>query len=252
MTLTINRHYEIALFDRLVQPDSPHRILHLLGDAKMGKTHLMTCIFPQRAGEHRLHCAVLSLHSQIRVADILQNLSSRLAEAGPFTNFERAYHAWATRPVIEASDIQGLFAKINISAQKAEEESLKIDPMLTTHFVADLRLLAARPLVLLFDALDNAPEPIRAWLFHTLLGQLALLPHLRVVVAGRNLPDPAGDYAACCRVHRLPPVHDEMEYINYCQKIKAALVEQSIRDFARAIDYRPGQFVGLVEAFREI
>lgn len=251
--LTINRQDVIALFDRLVEPDSPYRMLHLLGEAQMGKTHLMTRIFPQRAGDpHRLHCAMISLHSRVRVADILSDLTSRLAEAGPFPNFERAYHDWATRPIIEASDIQGVFAKISISAQKAEDESLKFDPLLTRQFVADLRLMANRPLVLLFDALDNAPESIHSWLLHTLLGQLALLPHVRVVIAGRNLPDPAGDYAACCRVHRLQPVRDEAEYINYCRQIKAGLVEQSIRDFARAIDYRPGQFAGLVEAFREM
>lgn len=251
--LTINRQEAIVLFDRLVQPDSPHRALHLLGDAQMGKTHLMSQIFPQRASDlHRLLCTTLSLHSQTNVADILYNLVSRLAEAGPFVNFERAYQQWVTRPVHEARDNQELFAQINTSAQKTEDEGRKFEPMLTTQFVADLRLLANRPLLLLFDALDNAPEPIRAWLFHTLLGHLATLPHMRVVVAGRNLPDPTGDYAASCRVYRLQPVRDETEYINYCRQVKAALVEQSIRDFARAVDYRPGQFVGLVEAFREM
>lgn len=251
--LTINRQDVIDLFDQLVQPNSFHRMLHLLGEAQMGKTHLMTRIFPQRATDlHQIHCAVLNFHSQIRVADILQNLRSRLAEAGPFAHFDQAYRDWATRPVVEASDIQAVFAKISVTAQKADDETPKIDPMLTTHFVADLRLLAGRPILLLFDALDNAPEPIQTWLFHSLLGQLALLRHVRVVVAGRSLPEPGGDYGPACRVHRLQPVRDEREYIAYCQNIKAALVEQSIRDFARAIDYRPGQFVGLVEAFREV
>lgn len=250
--LTINRQDVTTLFDQLIELDSPYRTMHLLGEAKMGKTHLMTRIFPHRAGEHRLHCVMLDLRGQIRVADILQNLRSRLTEAGPFANFDRAYRDWVTRPIIEASDIQGMFAKINISAQKTEDESQKIDPMLTTQFVTDLRLMTACPIVLLFDALDMASQPIQDWLFYILLGQLALLPHLRVVVAGRNLPEPGGDYAACCQVHRLKPVRDEMEYIIYCQKIKATLVEQSIRDFARAIDYRPGQFVGLIEAFKEV
>lgn len=250
--ITINRQDIIAKFDRLVHPDSSHRILHLVGDAKMGKTHLMSHIFPQRAKEpHQVHCAVLNFHAQIRVADILHNLRSRLAETGPFASFDRAYRDWATRPVIEASDIQAMFAKINVSAQKTADETPKIDPMLTTHIVEDLRLLNDFPILILFDALDNAPDPIRAWLFHMLVGQLALLPHIRVVLAGRNLPEPTGDYAPFCQVHRLQPVRDEREYINYCQQIKATLVEQSIRDFAQATDYRPGQFVGLVEAFRK-
>ncbi len=250
---TINRQDVFELFDQLVQPNSPHHILHLLGDAKMGKTHLMARIFPERAKDpHQLHCAMLNFHSQIRVADILHNLRSRLAQAGPFSEFDQTYRDWATRPVIEASDIQALFAKINVSAQKTADEMPKIDPMLTTHFVADLRLITDHPVVLLFDALDDAPETIRVWLFHTLLGQLALLPQVRVVLAGRNLPEPAADYAPTCQVHRLQPVRNEREYITYCQKIKAALAEQSICDFARAIDYRPGQFVGLVEAFREV
>lgn len=249
--LTIDRLDVMYLFDRLVQPDSEHRTLHLLGDAKMGKTHLMTRIFPQRAEAHNCRYAVQSLHGQIRVADILHTLRSKLAELGPFAGFDQAYRDWATRPVIEASDIQALFAKISVTAQKGEDESRKVEPMLTTHFVADLRQLNAGPVVLLFDALDNAPDSIKTWLFCTLLGQLALLPHVRVVVAGRSLPDPGEDYAPRCRVHRLQPVWDVQEYITYCQHHKVGLVEQSIRDFARAIDYRPGQFVGLVEAFRE-
>jgi len=252
--ITINRQDVIALFDQLLQPHSRHQILHLLGEGKMGKTHLMTRIFPQRAkNPHQLHCAILNFHSQIRVADILHNLTSRLASVGPFTNFNQAYRDWATRPVVEAHDLQAFLSKISVTAQKTSTELPKVDPMLTTHFVADLRALAAdRPLVLLFDALDNAPEAIHTWLFHTLLGQLAMLPHVRVVLAGRTLPEPGGDYAATCQVHHLQPVRDETEYITYCQKIKATLVEQSIRDFARAINYRPGEFVGLVEAFAEV
>jgi hypothetical protein len=109
--------------------------------------------------------------------------------------------------------------------------------------VADVRGLTGVRVALLFDALDGADENTRGWLMDTLLVQLAPLAHVRIVVAARSLPETSSSYAALCRSYELPPVVEEEEYIAYCRQVGAQLVEQSIRDFARACDYKPGFFV---------
>jgi hypothetical protein len=82
-----------------------------------------------------------------------------------------------------------------------------------------------------------------------LLVQLAPLPHLRIVVAGRGVPEPHGSYAAFTRSYELQPVREIHEYISYCRQIGAALDEPSISTLALAFDYKPGAFADVMPKF---
>lgn len=72
------------------------------------------------------------------------------------------------------------------------------------------------------------------------------MAHIRVVVGGRILPDALGNYARVCANYELTPVQEEKAYIAYCQAVGASLVEQSIRDLAKAMSYSPGGFAEIV------
>lgn len=249
---TINGEEILDIFHELMQTNSNQRVLRLIGQAKLGKSHLLTKVFPALARQEQATCrhAILDLRSQAQgVPDVLHSACAQLGDAG-FAGYLAEYRAWRNRPRIEASGLQALLSKISIFAQSEAEESRRVIPDLTRAFVNDLRARPQQPVLLLFDAVDNAADATRDWLMDMLLVQLASLPHVRCVVAGRTLPDAAGGYAAVCGHYELQPVQEENAYIHFCQSLGMRLVEQSIRDFARASGYKPGFFAELTEPFQ--
>lgn len=247
---TINRQNVLTRFEALLQPDTLQRVLYLSGEAKMGKTHLLTRIFPEIARTKNMPHAILGFNAQVRVVDILYELCHKLDLGGDFAHFRAAHTDSLNRPAVEVTGLQALFSKITV---RAGPEGKERDPTLQTHltdkFMQDLRALPPHPVVFFFDALDTAPVEIQTWFFNTFLNLLTTLPHLCLVVAGRTLPQPGSGYARYCQHALLGVVSDVKEYITYCQLMQATLPEQSIRDFAHATNYKPGYFADLIANF---
>jgi hypothetical protein len=249
--ITINQQDAIDLFHQLMQPDSPFRVLRLLGEAKIGKSHLMAKVYPALACEtHQARCAMLDLRNRAQtVPDILHAVYSLLGGRANFPAYHTAHTEWLRRPLVEVHGLQALLSLVSIRAEEGSDESRKWVRHLTTQLTTDLGNLNDGLVVLLFDAVDDADESTQDWLMDTLLVQLVPLPHLRMVVAGRSTLEAYGSYAAFCHSRELLPVREEEEYIAYCRQVGADLVEQSIRDFAKACDYKPGLFVDYATKF---
>ncbi len=249
---TIDGEEILDIFHQLMQTNSDQRVLRLMGQAKLGKSHLLTKVFPVLAQQEQAACrhAILDLRSQAQgVPDVLHSACGQLGDED-FGGYLAEYKAWRNRPRIEATGLQALLSKISISARDETDESRRVIPDLTLAFVNDLRRRPGQPVLLLFDAVDNAAEATRVWLMDSLLVQLAGLPHVRCVVAGRTLPDAAGAYAMACYSYELRPVTEENAYIRFCELHETGLVEQSIRDIARACGYSPGLFAELAQSYR--
>ena len=252
MTLkTINRQDSINLFHHLMQPDSEFHILRLLGGAKLGKTHLLTKVFPTLARQnYQAHYAVLDLRGgQAQTpTSILHTAYSQLGDPTTFPNYCAAYQELINRSKVQVTGLQAILALVQIRAIDETDESESVIRHLTSQFVADLRNLADSPLLLLFDAVEGADERTRNWLMDILLMQLSTLAHVKIVVAGRSVPEAYGSYTATCHSYELLPVDEEQAYVIYCREIGigAELEEQSIRDMARVFDYKPGLFVDFV------
>jgi hypothetical protein len=250
---TINAHSIIEQFHKFMQQDSQFRVLRLTGDAQMGKSHLMTKIFPELCQQHQAYCAVIDLRNTSQtIMDFLDAAKSKLTIHGvDFPNYSRTYERWIYKPKVNVEGIKALFSEITIDAKAANstEDNWHISKLLTTDFVTDLRQITSTKCLFLFDSVNNADSNTQTWLMNNLLDKLAPLNHIRVIVAGRSLPEVYGGYAANCSSYELTKVQDEQEYIKYCQKIGANLVEQSIHDFALAFDYNPGMFAGYAWKF---
>src|SRR5574341_941810 len=97
---TINRQEVIELFHQLMRPDSEFCVVHLLGDAKLGKSHFMTKIFPALARrDYNARCAVLDLRSAAQdIADVLHMAHDILGGDPAFPNYCAAYQEWINRP----------------------------------------------------------------------------------------------------------------------------------------------------------
>lgn len=246
---TINYQETLDLFHEFMGADSPFRVLRLLGDAKMGKSHLLTKVFPVLAKQvYQARCAIIDLRGRTQgVPDFLHLACSQFGSDVLFRTYYAAHRELLNRPRVELNRVQAFFSLFNVSAKVNVDDSREVVRHLTRHFITDLSNLDDDVLMLLiFDTVDGATEATQNWLMDTLLVGLASLDHLRVIVGGRSVPEASGSYAVRCCSHELLPVEEEEEYIGFCRRIGAELEEQSIRDFARAFGYKPGLFADFV------
>lgn len=243
----INTQEAVTLFRLLMYPDSQMKILRLFGETKLGKSHLLTNVFPILAKkDFQARYAILDLRNAAHtICDILHMTCAQLD--GLTSNYYySAYQEWIDRPKVGLEHLYAIFSRVYISAKNSSSDLRLRENHLVTAFIKDLKTLNDKPLMLFFDSVDRADESIQIWLMDTLLVQLSTLPHVRVVVAGRSLREPSGSYAAHCRSYQLSPIEDVEAYIAYCKEANIVLSEQSIRDFALAFGYKPGIFVDYV------
>lgn len=219
---TINQKEVIRLFRHLMLPDSQQRILPLIGEGNMGKSHLLTKVFLPLAREiYQTYGVVFDLRNPMYTVPRLLSLAcQQLAQQ------DQDHAIWR-----------------NLISNYADGS----DADLSFRFVKALSTLE-KPVLLVVDSVEQAEGDIRAWLIDVFLMQLAWLNQARVVIAGRSLPEPHGSYAALC----YPPcflrqVDDVDAYRAYCQYQQAWVREESIWDLAYALDFVPGRFAQLIQ-----
>ncbi len=247
---TINTIEAIKLFRELMKPNTNYRVMRLVGNGKMGKSHLLTRIFPYLAQQdYRARCAILDLRHQFHVVpDIFDQACSQMGEEH-FNGYYAADRDWSSRPKVEVKDLHVKLARIDISAKDNVEDFRDKDRHLTIHFIKDVSKLNDVPLLLLFDGVDNTNEPLRIWLIEMLLVKLSRIDHVRVVMAGRYLPEAHSSYKIFCRDYQLLPVTEIEAYMSYCQNICPMLSEEAVKTLAKAFDYNPGLFVEVLPKF---
>jgi hypothetical protein len=211
----IDREEAVTHFRALIDPVTPLRVLRLLGGAKMGKTHLLTKVFPSLAQQHGSVCAVLDLrNTQQTIIAHLLNACEQLGR-NHFPTFDHLYTTSANQPQIQINGLQSVFSIFSLRSQSREDDTARVILHLTRCFVDDLRQMPHPQLVLIFDQVDDAAPETQIWLMDTFLGQVQGLAHIRVVLGGRTLPDALGNYARVCVSYELTPVQEEKAYIRH-------------------------------------
>jgi len=243
----IDREDFLDLFHQMMQPHSSIRVIRLLGEGKMGKSHLMTKVLPAIIADHYdvYQCLIIDMRQETSsVPDYLHQISSLLSSSLPssFPAFNTAYQEWLNRPKINISGMSALLAKISVTAREGEDDAKRFWPKLTTAFANDLQRHTEKNIIFLFDTVNDSRETVQDWLMDMLLVHLARMEHVRVIVAGRHLPDANGSYARQCEHFELRPVKDEQPYIDYCRTHAPQLKESEISMLARVFEYHPGQF----------
>ena len=246
---TIDTGEAIEIFRKFLETSSTARVLYITGEAKLGKSHLLTKVFPILVQqEYQARYAIIDLRYPLpSVPDILSLTVSQL-DGIHCTHYQNAHRAWINQPRVKMEHVFLLLSSLTLSARQEQSDLHRNADYLTSQFIKDLEVYDDRLLLLLIDHVDNAniAEEIRAWLINTFLVQTSLLKHVRVVVAGRSVPEPHGRYATSCLHYQLCPVTKEEEYITYCRRSNIPMVESSVRDFAYYVDYRPGMFVDYI------
>ena len=245
----IDRRDAVTVFRSFMKPSHQMQVLRLVGGEKMGKTHLLTKVFPALAREEfQAHCAVLDLsrNQNPTVCDFLHSACSQISvqENG---NYYTAYREWINRPrKVTLSQLLFLISSLTVSIQDTSRDLHEKDLYLTAQFIKDLGKLNDKPVLLLFNKVHCAEEYVQIWLMDTLLGQLSQLPQIRAVVAGCSLPEANSSYISSCHSYELLPVKEVEHYMEYCRSSCVELSNESIKDFVRAFEYRPGLFVDFV------
>lgn len=244
----IDRQETLDLFKQLMQSEGELRILRLIGEAKLGKTHLVTRVFPDLAKEDfQARCCVIDLRNKTQeIGDVLHNMYRLLGGESLFPDYYSCYREWLHRPRVNLQRVISFLSTMRINSPDSTNEQKIMIRDLTDGFANDLQNLNQQPIVLLFDAVEQADDYTQAWIIDNLLMQLAQIDHVRIVLAGQSIPEPAGNYAMKCFSYELLPIQDEEAYIHYCKQVGAVLEEQSIRDIAQVLDYNPGLFVDRV------
>jgi hypothetical protein len=232
---TINTTEAVRLFHKCMQSDEQIKVLCLSGQGNMGKTHLLTKVFPLLAHQtYHARCILLDMRNKAHtIPDILQIASGQLGG-----QFLKSYLAAQKQWAWDHNVIRDARADIQLR-----------NFHLTSHFVKELHIFDDVPLFIFIDTVDEAKKKTQEWLMDLLLTQLHSLPHVRVILAGRTLPEPHNSYINSCRMYQLQPILEEQAYIDYCKNLQATLIEQSICDFAYACDYAPGAFISLLPKF---
>lgn len=244
---TIDTDDIIRVFRQLLEGDSTKQVLYIIGETKLGKSHLLTKVFPLLAQqEYQTRHAVIDLRYPMHTIPDILSLTSSQFDGKHCTYYQNAYQAWMNQPKVKLENVFLFLSTLTLSTKQEHDDLHKNEHYLTTQFIKDLETYNDRPLLLLIDHIDNALEKIQLWLINTFLVQASLLKHIRVVIAGRSIPEPHGRYVASCIRYQLHPVTEEEAYIAYCHRLNVTLVEQSVRDIARLMDYRPGMFVDYV------
>ena len=248
---TINTHSAVALFHRLMQPDSKIRILRLVGEGKMGKSHLLTKVFPTIAyRDYQARYATLDLRNQLYGVPEILKMACDFIGIQECKGYNTAYQAWLSRSHSQfhpkTKGVHSILSFFRSPEKEYFDDPYYTDINLTQRFVDDIGTLGDKPLLLLFDSVNHANEGIQQWLMDMLLVQVSRFAHIRVIIAGRSLPDTHGSYMALCANYQLKPIIDVEEYVAYCQKTDLLLEEQAIRAIAYGCDYIPGTFVDFV------
>lgn len=241
----IDHDEAIAKFQQLLEPRTPYRFLRLFGEKDMGKTMLMTKVFPALARYKDAAPVLIDMRSSQRPVDVMRAICHQL-DLTYFRNFDRSYIELLNIPDIQITRFTAIFASVKINNQPNDEDTIRYAQTLLTHnFIDDLRKWPGRTIVLLFDETDRACTTAQSWLLDTLLGYLLLsqqYTHVRVVVAGRQLPPHTGSYDSICNNHTLRPVIEIEPYIRYCRAIGSTLTEDQILLLIKNSGYVLGVF----------
>lgn len=249
---TINAQLAVSTFESLLLQQQ-HRVLRLIGESKLGKSHLMRDVFPELCQVYKACCVYLDLQGNesqtpLGVLSVARGILFRTHQIR-CSEYDRATRETPPGSIsIEKMAQLGSVTNINAPVYGDEVIWSRI-PQLTSGLIDDLAQVPSTQIVFLLDSIDQARDRTREWLLTSFLVEVAQLPHVRVVLAGQTMPSVAGGYAAVTETLKLEPV-DEQEFILYCRRVRITLQVEEIRFLAKAVRYRPGLFVECVNEFK--
>ncbi len=248
---TINAYEAIRLFREMMYIDAQKRILCLTGSGKIGKSHLLTNVFPVLASQdYQARYALLDLSTPFSsVQDMLNQLCIQLG-AQDFHAYNTAVQELTRRSQVDEERLLTTVAQITVADKDYQGVIYNNARYLSAQFIKDAATQRTdQQILLLFDNVREASNEMQWWFMKIFLYSTSRLKHLRVVFAGRSVPEPDDSYQEFFQSYQLRPVTYIREYIVYCQNNKLTLSEKTIQTLVPHLDYIPGLFIDVLPHF---
>jgi hypothetical protein len=198
--------YEAPLsgFEALLGADCARRILLFHGkEAGTGKTTLLT-LCAQRIGNTTPHVAI-QLRSRIVGLDEIFYRMGMTIKWDNMPNFtERLAEIEGTPKVqIDRNWLMGINNKISVALRvEKQDDREQRQAALTDAWFEDAAALDR--IIILFDTYEQAPTEVQDWISGPFLARVALIPSIRVVIAGQQVPEQKNiEWGHCCDCHSL-------------------------------------------------
>lgn len=244
---TINTQEALRLFHELMQESTEKRILCLVGEENMGKSHLLThVLLPLAKRDYQANCALLDLNNPFyKVPDVLGQACTQLGDHY-FHDYYAKEQKWMICSEVDEKGPGVISSHLNVSNK--DQQTARY---LTRHFIQAINQRSNESILLLFDSVERASDEMKWWLMNTLLISTMNLKHVRVIISGRSLPEKHISYKNSCQSCKLLPIEDVEEFIAYCRRNNFQLSKDGIRTLAHAFRYIPGAFVGVLPRFAQ-
>lgn len=248
-----NYHNERAAFRELFSNVCGKRIMLLKGASGSGKSSLLkACLNEAAASMQPINIELRD--SAVSVTEIFSRSAKRLGWER-LTQFSQCAQELASQvPQIKVADVK----------QQGETNTLRIalnvhntgdrehrQTMLTDAWFADIEKLE-EPLVMVFDAYEQAPSEVQNWLSGPFLSRTAECAAVRVAIAGQSVPDAGIEWNHCHALHELFGVSDACEWLPVVaalgKKVPVEPAEIWLAGICHALGGRPSEIMEIVKA----
>jgi hypothetical protein len=214
-----DREEEFAFFLKLLNEQSKQRILLLQGASGIGKTALLES-FAETSRTLGFLCGHIEFKGGIDLQEALKELTRDLKPVR-FSRFDREYQRNATHTLRSA-------------------------------FLDDLDD-AVQPVVIVLDTYEQASDETKQWLESSLLPHVRRSPHLRLVLAGQNVPSESasGHWQQCAQRRQLPPIAEAHHWCSFNKEHGfTSLPDDHIASIVKACVGHPEHVLRLFENLR--
>lgn len=215
-TLLANYEEHRAFFRALLADECSSRVLLFKGDGGMGKTTLLTaCMAEARQRAKQIHCVPIQLReSAVNVAEIFYRLGDQIGWPH-FPQFVEQVAAFQETPTVNIEKNRMLgqnHISVALHAEQPTDRTYR-QAALTDACFKDLHMLS-KPLLMVLDTYEAATTDVRQWFDGPFLARAARTPLVRVLVAGRETPDPHNiEWGHCCQAQDLFGVHEAQHWL---------------------------------------
>jgi hypothetical protein len=250
MTGMANRVEEIGRFEALLERQCQKRILLVKAPSGYGKSELIDRF--TQVGRDRGNLGIVTLDldgSASGIAYLIARLQQKL-KSERFPNYDKAVRQFLATPMIEMSDIEieGNENTLQILLSTDEQQKQMRLARLEAAFFEDLAAIR-RPIVLLMDTFEKAPDELKQWLGNRFLAQVSEgLPQFRVVVAGQEIPETKLDWRSCHHCCVLGPIEEVNCWCEYLQSRQVPFDLKFVEGVVLALQGKPRDIALLLES----
>lgn len=243
-----NYKTELQQFQELVAFDSRQRILMFHGESGVGKSELL------RACQSRVPQHIRLVSVQLRGSDTTPaGILYRLGQRGGWDRLPQLTQRVASMTKRQNGtgdeswrvNMRRQLSEVVSQGSIAERRQRLAD--LTEAWFSDLNGFRS-PLLLVMDTFEQTTTEMQKWLDQHFLPGVAQVQQMRVLMAGRTVPEPSVEWHHCCTSHQLPGVHEAEAWLPVAEAMGRQIPGlEWMAGVCAALDGNPAQILQFIE-----